>query len=104
MPAEVRGSDRSESKGGSNSVVESQPSKLLVAGSIPVSRSILCDASPHRVRADVAQLAERVLGKDEVTGSIPVIGSIRLGTAYLAHGKPSRRSTRGEMACPSERR
>ena len=26
-------------KGGSNSVVESQPSKLLVAGSIPVSRS-----------------------------------------------------------------
>jgi hypothetical protein len=31
----------SEGKGGSNSVVESQPSKLLVAGSIPVSRSIL---------------------------------------------------------------
>ena len=28
-------------QGGSNSVVESQPSKLLVAGSIPVSRSIL---------------------------------------------------------------
>jgi hypothetical protein len=28
------------SKCGSNSVVESQPSKLLVAGSIPVSRSI----------------------------------------------------------------
>ena len=27
-------------QGGSNSVVESQPSKLLVAGSIPVSRSI----------------------------------------------------------------
>ena len=27
--------------------------------------------------ADVAQLAERVLGKDEVTGSIPVIGSNR---------------------------
>lgn len=32
---------RSETRreGGSNSVVESQPSKLLVAGSIPVSRS-----------------------------------------------------------------
>ena len=30
-----------ERVGGSNSVVESQPSKLLVAGSIPVSRSIL---------------------------------------------------------------
>src|SRR6187455_2427458 len=26
-------------------------------------------------KADVAQLAEHVLGKDEVTGSIPVIGS-----------------------------
>ena len=34
-------SERSESKGGSNSVVESQPSKLLVAGSITVSRSSL---------------------------------------------------------------
>jgi hypothetical protein len=32
---------RSERVGGSNSVVESQPSKLLVAGSIPVSRSSL---------------------------------------------------------------
>ena len=31
----------SERVGGSNSVVESQPSKLLVAGSIPVSRSSL---------------------------------------------------------------
>ena len=30
-----------EREGGSNSVVESQPSKLLVAGSIPVSRSSL---------------------------------------------------------------
>ena len=28
--------------GGSNSVVESQPSKLLVAGSNPVSRSKVC--------------------------------------------------------------
>jgi hypothetical protein len=33
--------ERSERVGGSNSVVESQPSKLLVAGSIPVSRSKL---------------------------------------------------------------
>ena len=90
--------------GGSNSVVESQPSKLLVAGSIPVSRSSLrsrllrtkrelrlgrpCEgclavargASEGGLvnvnRADVAQLAERVLGKDEVTSSILVIGSI----------------------------
>ena len=53
-------------------MVESQPSKLLVAGSIPVSRS-----RTELGLADVAQLAERVLGKDEVTGSIPVIGSTR---------------------------
>ena len=51
-------------------MVESQPSKLLVAGSIPVSRSRLLPSV-----ADVAQLAERVLGKDEVTSSILVIGS-----------------------------
>ena len=87
-------------------MVESQPSKLLVAGSIPVSRSSVVLAShwslvigPRRSiekaefrgpttdgyarrpttddhgLADVAQLAERVLGKDEVTSSILVIGS-----------------------------
>jgi hypothetical protein len=85
-------------------VVESQPSKLLVAGSIPVSRSRsagrrakapkpkgwsrnegfvlhlgLRPSALGLVKADVAQLAERVLGKDEVTSSILVIGSIRLG-------------------------
>jgi hypothetical protein len=32
-------------------------------------------AVARSAKADVAQLAERVLGKDEVTGSIPVIGS-----------------------------
>ena len=41
-----QGSERNG--GGSNSVVESQPSKLLVAGSIPVSRS--------RLRQTVASL------------------------------------------------
>ena len=79
-------------------MVESQPSKLLVAGSIPVSRSIAkfeeqtqkssngadafwCEASSERLisnlqeRADVAQLVEHVLGKDGVSGSIPLIGS-----------------------------
>ena len=77
-------------------MVESQPSKLLVAGSIPVSRSNLrslsniterasvgrplmrsadLSAEARRAKADVAQLAERVLGKDEVTSSILVIGS-----------------------------
>ena len=73
-------------------MVESQPSKLLVAGSIPVSRSICSEGSaakPLRPRsrstrvfgcflrfeADVAQLVEHSLGKGEVTSSILVIGS-----------------------------
>ncbi len=63
-------------------MVESQPSKLLVAGSIPVSRSIK--------RAHVAQLVERVLGKDEVTSSILVVGSIfmlmRAGKIEISYG------------------
>ena len=44
-----------------------------------VSRARFEPASPKLAkrarRADVAQLAERVLGKDEVTSSILVIGS-----------------------------
>ena len=48
-------------------LVELQPSKLDVAGSRPVSRS--------SNGAHVAQLAEHVLGKDEVTRSIRVVGS-----------------------------
>ena len=54
--------------GGNSSAVERQPSKLGVAGSNPVSRS-----SEHC--AHVAQSAERVLGKDEVSGSNPDMGS-----------------------------
>jgi hypothetical protein len=46
-------------------LVEHNPSKVRAAGSNLVSRSI----------ADVAQLVERFLGKEEVTGSNPVIGS-----------------------------
>ena len=57
---------------GSNSGVESQPSKLLVAGSNPVSRSIASQAFP---RAQVAQAVEHVLGKDGVTSSNLVLGS-----------------------------
>ena len=82
---------------GSSSVVERQPSKLRVAGSNPVSRSIrwktpanasssictvsglgssLCGSSVCMAcNAHVAQSAEHILGKDEVTGSIPVMGS-----------------------------
>ena len=52
-------------------MVERQPSKLRVAGSNPVSRSSL---QFEITIAHVAQLAEYILGKDEVTGSIPVMG------------------------------
>ena len=48
-------------------LVELQPSKLDVAGSRPVSRS--------SNGAHVAQLAEHVLGKDEVISSILIMGS-----------------------------
>ena len=51
-------------------LVELQPSKLDVAGSRPVSRSTTEFEVAH-----LAQLAEHVLGKDEVTSSILVVGS-----------------------------
>ena len=47
-------------------LVERQPSKLNVAGSNPVARS--------PVPAHLAQSVEHFLGKEEVTGSIPVVG------------------------------
>ena len=71
MPGRVRGN---------SSAVERQPSKLGVAGSNPVSRSTRVPGIAHwtrlGIRAHVAQSAERVLGKDEVSGSIPDMGSI----------------------------
>src|SRR5688572_22039666 len=47
--------ERASREGGSNSVVESQPSKLLVAGSIPVSRSNLRSLSELRLASRVAR-------------------------------------------------
>ena len=63
--------ERTEERGyaGVAQLVELQPSKLDVAGSRPVSRST-ATAPAH-----LAQLAEHVLGKDEVTRSIRVVGS-----------------------------
>jgi hypothetical protein len=74
-------------------LVELQPSKLDVAGSNPVSRSAALDPPKPETREDpktrerigrravphahVAQLVEHVLGKDEVTRSIRVVGSSR---------------------------
>ena len=81
--------------GGNSSAVERQPSKLGVAGSNPVSRSTQFRGArgfaggderwgfgghfgaPMKVdHAHVAQLAEHALGKGEVSGSIPDMGSI----------------------------
>jgi hypothetical protein len=59
---------RTSDTGGNSSAVERQPSKLGVAGSNPVSRSKVSFAH-------VAQLAEHALGKGEVSGSIPDMGS-----------------------------
>ena len=68
-------------KGGNSSAVERQPSKLGVAGSNPVSRST------NVAFAHVAQSAERVLGKDEVSGSIPDMGSISDIEDVTANGR-----------------
>ena len=103
---------------GNSSAVERQPSKLGVAGSNPVSRSIVAagdyadrnlgglfemgvaPTSPVDPRivvatstrfsdsAHVAQLAEHALGKGEVSGSIPDMGSRFLSpTKRGAHGR-----------------
>ena len=113
--------------GGNSSAVERQPSKLGVAGSNPVSRSIvserrsaarvegglsearvaaladipgggcmapLVDTSGNtRARsndngcAHVAQLAEHALGKGEVSGSIPDMGSRIFSLTHSAYGR-----------------
>ena len=60
-------------------LVEHQPSKLRVAGPSPVSRSIL--TIPTRAKTPVVlpgprgSVVEHFLGKEGVTGSIPVVGS-----------------------------
>jgi hypothetical protein len=64
--------DGSEEFAGVAQLVELQPSKLDVAGSRPVSRSSVANVDRT---AHLAQLAEHVLGKDEVTRSIRVVGS-----------------------------
>ena len=58
-------------RGGGNSSawLEHQPSKLRVAGSNPVSRS-------RRLHGPRSSVVERFLGKEEVIGSIPIVGSI----------------------------
>ena len=74
---------------GNSSAVERQPSKLGVAGSNPVSRSMDRRYGTRLgIQAHVAQSAERVLGKDEVSGSIPDMGSrIWMRSAVIASGE-----------------
>src|SRR5438445_12411138 len=97
----------SEAFCGNSSAVERQPSKLGVAGSNPVSRSRFAGiehrpvcagpvamvggfgghfGAPMGSIAHVAQMAERVLGKDEVSGSIPDMGSIGFRVAGRRRG------------------
>ena len=60
-------------------LVEREPSKLGVAGSSPVSRSILIlTVMADAWCAQVAQSVEHVLGKDEVGGSIPLLGFVQI--------------------------
>ena len=66
-------------------------------------------AMRRAAEADVAQLAERVLGKDEVTSSILVIGSnlpLTLANGRVSYGWQARRrlstvARRAEVDCPS---
>ena len=77
------GAIRRVPRAGVAQLVERQPSKLNVAGSNPVSRSgrfrgvCLRSRHPRLTPAHLAQMVERVLGKDEVTSSILVVGSKR---------------------------
>ena len=67
-------------------LVEHQPSKLRVAGPSPVSRSILprsCRGAAEEVTGNGegprGSVVEHFLGKEGVTGSIPVVGSTFCG-------------------------
>ena len=53
--------------------------------------------------ADVAQSAERVLGKDEVTGSNPVVGSTAEQKAHLGEGRDTSSTSRGVQAAGEHR-
>jgi hypothetical protein len=64
---------RIAARAGIAQLVEREPSKLGVAGSSPVSRSTVYIWAVAG-NAHVAQSVEHFLGKEEVTGPIPVVG------------------------------
>ena len=74
---EVRGADRDAGWVGCPSGQREQTVNL------PASAYEGSNPSPTTRRAGVAQLVEHVLGKDEVTGSIPVVGSRISGAAVF---------------------
>jgi hypothetical protein len=88
LPTTVSTGSREGVSCGNSSAVERQPSKLGVAGSNPVSRSRTTEAR----FAHVAQLAEHALGKGEVSGSIPDMGSISCVAAQAAVAAGSARA------------
>ena len=61
-------------KCGCSSMVELQPSKLIVWVRFPSPAPRMRAAG--RVKAHIAQAVEHFLGKEEVAGSIPVVGTI----------------------------
>src|SRR5580693_135904 len=69
---------------GCSSMVERQPSKLITWVRFP-------SPAPYG-SAHVAQLVEHVLGKDEVSGSIPLVGS----NFFFKRGVPCRRVSLSE--------
>ena len=90
MSRQRRGFDLALNFAGVTQLVESQFSKLKVDGSSPFSRSNVrvaasaleqlaaCTLKPINIttrNAHLAQMVEHVLGKDEVTSSILVVGS-----------------------------
>jgi hypothetical protein len=64
------------SAGGCSSMVELQPSKLITWVRFP------SPAPVERSFAHIAQLVEHFLGKEEVTGSSPVVGSSGVNLFY----------------------
>ena len=74
----------SERVGGSNSVVESQPSKLLVAGSIPVSRSSL--RSLRELRLASRQMLLRVERRRDLSAEASKTRRRKAGSPEVSSG------------------
>ena len=65
-------------------MVEPQPSKLMMRVRFPLPAPFVLCAKKFAL---IAQSVERILGKDEVTGSIPVKSSILEGRLFPSSGR-----------------